>query len=99
MRVSAWHDGGGTYGIRVGRGNRDAFFDPTWSMIEVEMDEDIQCFHLTPGFWNDCPEFRDRGVPLIRDWLRRHRTLPWEKGHPPRAELVPLGGGRFRLVP
>ena len=53
---------------------------------------------LTPGFWRRCPEFRDCGPPVIRDWLQRHRTLDWPRRNPPRFELVPLGGGQFRLV-
>ena len=72
--------------------------DPTWTEIEVEIDGRSHRFALTAGFWNKCPEFRDRGAPVIRDWQRRHRTLDWPKGHPPRFELVPMGGNRFRLV-
>ena len=99
MQASAWKGGGGyTYGIRVGSANRDSFFDKSWTEIEVEIDGQAHRFTLTPGFWNKCPEFRDSGASVIRDWLRQNHTLDWLKGKPPQVELIPLGGNRFRLV-
>jgi hypothetical protein len=98
MQASAWNDGGSTYGIRVGIANRDAHFDRTWTEIEVEVDGQFRRFALTPGFWNKCPEFRDSGGTVIRDWLRQHHTLDWPAREPPRFQLLPLGGNRFRLV-
>ncbi len=47
MRVSAWSNGAGTYGIRVGRSNRDDHFDTSWSQIEVEIDGENHVFELT----------------------------------------------------
>jgi hypothetical protein len=35
MEVSAWWNGSGTYGIRVGVENRRRFFNPLWKEIEV----------------------------------------------------------------
>jgi hypothetical protein len=98
MQVSAWNNGGDIYGIRVGFPNRAEFFDESWTEIEVEIDGQPYYFGLTDGFWNHCPEFRDSRHPAVREWLRRHRTLDWPKGYPPRLELIPLGGNRFRLV-
>jgi hypothetical protein len=99
MWASAWSNGKGTYGIRVGFPNRDEFFDERWAEIEVEIDGVAHRFGLSGGFWHRCPEFRDRGAPIIREWLRRHCALTWPKGSPPRVELIPLGGNRFRLAP
>ncbi|VTS03695.1 Uncharacterized protein OS=Nostoc sp. (strain ATCC 29411 / PCC 7524) GN=Nos7524_2975 PE=4 SV=1 [Gemmata massiliana] len=101
MRASAWRGGStnnSTYGIRVGRPNRDEFFSSNWDKIEVEIDGAFHSFALTGGFWRKCPEFRDRGEPILREWLRRNHTLDWQKGTPPTVELVPLGGNRFRLT-
>jgi hypothetical protein len=99
MRATAWSNGGGTYGIRVGLRNRDRYFDPNWSSVDVEIDDEVYTFSLTAGFWNRCPEFRDRGAPIIRDWLSSHKTLTWPTRKPPSVELVPLSGNRFRLQP
>lgn len=98
MQASAWNNGGNTYGIRVGAANRDAHFERAWTEIEVEIDGQFHRFDLTPNFWTTCPEFRDSGGTVIRDWLRRHHTTDWPSGDPPRFELLPLGGNRFRLV-
>lgn len=98
MWASAWNDGKSTYGIRVGMPNRDKYFDPTWKGIDVEIEGKFHHFALTAGFWNHCPEFRDRGSSVIRDWLKANYTLDWPAGSPPRFELRSLGGNRFRLV-
>lgn len=69
MKASAWRGGSRinpTYGIRVGVPNLHAYFKRDWRSIEVEMDGQWQTFQLTPGFWNQCPEFRDSGSPRIR---------------------------------
>jgi hypothetical protein len=101
MDVSAWFGGrgNGIYGIRVGVPNRARYFQPSWNPIQVEMDGQFHSFNITPGFWKKSPEFRDSGQTKIRDWLRRYRTLDWVKGSPPRMSLIPLGEGKFRLVP
>ncbi len=99
MQASAWHGGGSTYGIRVGKPNRDKYFDRSWKYIQVEIDGEFHEFELTNGFWNKCPEFRDRGTLVIRQWLHRYRSLQWPLGQPPKMKLVPLGNGRFRLEP
>ena len=96
MQVSAWSNGKGTYGLRVGEPNRERFFRDQWDEIYLEIEGEMHRVGLTGGFWEGCPEIRD---PVLREWLRRHRSLQWPRGHPPRAELVPLGGNRFRLLP
>jgi hypothetical protein len=97
MEVSTWF-GSKTYGVRIGAANRDRYFVRTWSEIEVELDGQVHTFSLTNGFWHKCPEFRDRGEPVIKKWLQRNRSLEWPRGHPPRMSLIPLGGNRFRLL-
>src|SRR5262245_37055437 len=98
MQASAWRDGAGHYGIRVGVPNRNQHFHRGWAFIEVEIDGRVCRFALPPAFWGKRPEIHDAEVPDIRDWLERHRCLDWLGGQPPRLELVPLGGNRFRLV-
>jgi hypothetical protein len=98
MNVTTWRSGS-QFGIRVGKVNRDQYFDNTWSHIEVEMDGNVTKFALTPGFWRECPEFRDREHHAIRNWLQQHKTLKWTRGKTPRMSLVPIGSNRFRLEP
>lgn len=99
MLVTAWNNGGDQYGIRVGKKNRDEYFHRDWQAVEVDVDGETFQFALTSGFWRNCPEFRDRGQPIIRNWLEKHKTLDWPKREPPQAQLTPLGDGKFRLLP
>jgi len=85
-------------GIRVGAANRSRYFSPSWSQIVIEMDGQRRYFDLSPGFWNECPEFRDGREGHIKAWLAIHGLLNWPKGRPPRVVLEPLGGRLFRLL-
>jgi hypothetical protein len=97
MDVTTWRSGN-TFGVRVGVANRDKYFDRSWPLIEVEMDGEIHRFGLTAGFWHKCPEFRDKGQPIIRNWLKRHKSVHWARGEPPCMSLIPLKDNHFRLV-
>ena len=76
MEARAWFGGRkrggrdprkGAFGIRVGKANRQQYFDPCWTTIEVEMDGRVEVFQLTSGFWRSCPEFRDSGSLRIQE--------------------------------
>jgi hypothetical protein len=97
--ASAWKGGRSTYAVRVRLQDRQTYFNSNWTIIEVELDGEFHEFSLTPGFWNKCPEFCDRGTRVIREWLQRHHALEWPKNEPPQFELIALGGNRFRLLP
>ena len=77
--------------------NRNLCFNRAWNEIIVEIDGQLHAFAITQGFWNKCPEFRDRGSPVIRNWLQRHHSLEWS-GKSLRFELKPLDGNRFQLL-
>jgi len=95
MQVSAWTNGNGTFGVRIGAANREKFFSPHWKEIHVEIEGETHAIPICGGFWRHCPEVRS---PAIRAWLKQHHTLRWAKGDPPRAELIPVGEARFRLA-
>jgi len=99
VEVSAWHNGAGTYGVRIGKPNREQLFNKSWESIEVDVDGCLCQFQLTSRFWENCPEFRDSGSTIIRDWLNTYHSTNWPRGNPPRFKLIPLGGQRFRLMP
>lgn len=99
MKVTAWHGGTWTYGIRIGKANRKLYFKPVWESVTIEIGGKEHRFALTPGFWRECPEIRDSGEPVLRRWLESHFSVPWPTGNPPHMQLVPAGDRRFRLVP
>ena len=98
VRVGTWGNGK-VFGFFICHASdRDEFFDRGWNQIEVQLDGVAHRFHLTPSFWRKCREFRDRGQPVIREWLRRQCKLDWPKRKPPRLELRWLRGNCFALL-
>lgn len=97
METTAWSNGHGVFGIRVGTKNRERYFSRLDSIITVEIDGNLHEFTLTPGFWKKCPEIRDSGRKAIRNWLERHHTTDWPTGRPPRFSLHYLSRAHFRL--
>lgn len=98
MKVSAWSNGKNHYGIRVGKPNRRQYFDPQWKEAIVTIDGSQHAFSLTKGFWKDCPEFRDKGEPVIRQWLASQNLLKWPPRKPPKFILSHISNNRFELL-
>jgi hypothetical protein len=96
MIVSAWHDGGSSFGLRVQEDNVSLYFRPEWIEVTLHLPGQIRPIRvpLTESFWSSAPELRSPG---IRHFFERHGLVPWEKKRPPHFELEPLGGGSFRL--
>ena len=96
MIVSAWHDGGGGFGLRVQEDNVSLYFRPEWTEVTLHLPGQIRPIRvpLTESFWSSAPELRS---PSIRHFFERHGLIPWEKKRPPHFELEPLGSGSFRL--
>jgi hypothetical protein len=92
MKATGWK--GGVYGVRVGKANARRFFPMTATCIKVKIEGHTHAFALSETFWTTCPEIR--GAP-IGQWLRAQGLAPWQSGHPPRVNLLPLGGNKFRL--
>ena len=92
MKVSTWK--GGTYGVRVGRGNAREFFKQSWTTIQVRINGSFSVFQLSPTFWGTCPEFRGGPLP---DWFRNNGIDKWPRGVPYALELAPLDCDRFEL--
>lgn len=97
MIVSAWSNGQKQFGIRVGAPNRREYFSPHWDKIIVTIHGTPHIFSLTKGFWKDCPEFRDKGQPVIRQWLASQNLLNWPSGKPPKFILKSLESNHFEL--
>ncbi len=96
MIVSAWHDGGGGFGLRILEEHRSLYFRPEWGEVTVHLPDDPfpAKISLTESFWTSAPELRS---PRIKAFFERHDLVPWQKNRPPHFEFEPLGGGAFRL--
>jgi hypothetical protein len=96
MIVSAWHDGGGSYGLRILEANVSLYFRPEWETVAIYLPDETEpvVVPLTPSFWRGSPELRSS---RIKAFFLRNGLIPWEKKQPPNLELVPLGEGVFRV--
>ena len=103
MIVVVWSNGspnyrtGSGYGIRIDQTDRDENFTRGWPSVSIEFEGgDEVDISISRSFWKDCIELRSSSVGK---YLLEHGLAPWEKGHPPRLKLKPVGGRRFMLKP
>ncbi len=96
MIVSGWHDGHGSYGLRVLEADVSLNFRPEWETVTLYLpdERDPTSVPLSASFWESSPEIRSS---RIKAFFVRNQLAPWEKNHPPYLELIPLGEGVFRL--
>ena len=102
MIVTAWNNSsysntGGGYGLTIRPTDRDRYFNRAWHTVTLDLPGESELVTANVkkrGFWNGCRHLIHKEIGI---WLIKHGFGPWEKGSPPRFELTPLGGGRFKL--
>jgi hypothetical protein len=96
MIVSAWHDGGRGFGLRVPEDKVSLYFRPEWDEVTLQLPGEPTpvSIGLSPSFWTTAPELRSS---RIRSFFERNGLIPWPKHRPPHFQLEPLGEGVFRL--
>jgi hypothetical protein len=102
VRVTAWNNGnhnstGAGYGLKVNGRDRDAHFRRDWSevLIELPTGPSIKVSVDKESFWGDaCRELISKEIGI---WFLDAKLAPWPKGNPPKLDLEPLNGNRFRL--
>lgn len=78
MLATGWHNGAAPlnpagYGIKFLARDRDAFFDPEWTFVVVDLESSEPegtksvTLHLTPAFWSACSEIRSPDVGGVND--------------------------------
>ena len=101
MQVTGWNNGspnnitGAGYGVRISLADRDKYFKKNWSkvLIELEGNREVEV-KISQSFWAECHELRSAEIGR---WMIKNHLAPWLKGSPPRIELQPLGGRKFKL--
>jgi hypothetical protein len=90
-----WHKSGAGYGIKVGKNDRDHFFQQAWSEVQIEMPSGVATtVRISKSFWKTCSELRSQDIGL---WMNEVGLAPWKTGTPPALKLEPAGGQVFRL--
>ena len=96
MIGTAWKSGrdGGTFGIRVGRGDAENFFSQNWPSVALDLGDKIVEIKMTGSFRHKCSELRGSA---IKDFFFESGIGPWPKGKPPKMDIIPCGGNRFSV--
>ena len=96
MIVTAFHDGHGTYGLRVLAGRVGLWFRPEWRWVTVHLPDERMpaCLTIGEGFWREAPVLRS---VRLKEFFDRNGLLPWDRNRPPHFELESVGGGVFHL--
>ena len=103
--VSAWnngehHESGAGYGLEISAADRDAYFNPNWQsvILEIQLDDrviDAEVNVMKKFFWDpNCGELIKKEIGR---WIIGQGYARWPRGHPPRIELIPVGGRRFSI--
>jgi len=101
FKVTAWNNGrhhssGAGYGVRISL--RDRYFFVHREAIYLKLTGiGNPKIPISKSFKHSCPELRHKEIGR---WLmENYRPIPWEKGHPPQIDMIPLNGNYFRLRP
>ena len=95
MKITAWTNGKGSYGFKISKADRDAYFEREWGTVKIYFpDGKIADANVDKdSFWNGCRELISSD---IKRWLcENNHLLSWEKGNPPKFEMTPKGNGEF----
>lgn len=71
-------------------------FHPSWKVVSVKLGEKTSFvpITLTDSFWKTCPELRGK---QITRWIIELGLNRWEKEHPHKLNLEPLGDRKFEI--
>jgi hypothetical protein len=103
MLVTAWNNGkhhrsGAGYGVRIREEDREHYFRKDWKAVFIrfenaEFEAKINIDKLS--FWGkSCGELVKKE---IGSWLITNNLAPWDKGEPPKLNLVSIYENHFEL--
>lgn len=98
MRVSAWSNGSGSYGLKIQKRDLE-IFDRNWHTVTVNLFADREkiiavCNIDKDSFWLNCRELISKD---IKHWLEKKNFLTWEKGYPPIFEMKHIHENVFEI--
>jgi hypothetical protein len=103
MIVKAWNNGaysssGAGYGLKITVVDRDRYFHTDWEDVILELEEYPHLVEVNvkkESFWGPvCRELISKDIGV---WMRENGLAPWPKGRPPKLEMQPIGGRRFKI--
>jgi len=103
MQVTAWNNGkhhatGAGYGLKIGKDDRDRFFQKSWGSVLITLPgvgKEVELNINKVSFWNDsCRELISKDIGR---WLIGRNYAPWPLGQPPSFNLHKKQGNHFEL--
>jgi len=102
MIVTGWNNGqpnnntGAGYGLRISKKDRSKYFRKSWNSVKIELEDgEVVTVSLANSFWRNCTELRSSS---IGKWMLEKGFAPWQKGKPPKFELIPIGEMEFKVT-
>ena len=85
------------YGIRFTRKDRDKYLSRPNAFLKFEGQADYIIVNTDkPSLWTGaCRELIKKEIGL---WLKNNGMIPWMKWHPPKLQLEPEGGQKFKVT-
>ena len=96
--VTAWSNGSGSFGLKIGVGDRDKFFKREWKTVFLQFagaQTEIEVNIDKPSFWS--PTCRELIHHEIGRWFEMNGFVPWSRHKPPKLILEPISARHFRL--
>gem|GEM_PF-4772893 len=84
------------YRIAISRSDREVFKGLDY--VTIRIDGIALDYRINRSFWNSCNHVDDTSSNrAIEEWGIKNGLIPWNKGKPPKVNLVPVGYGVFEL--
>lgn len=105
--VAAWHNGrprktGAGYGLKVSATDLDWFFDKSWESVKLRLTAadsgGMVAVNVAKRSFRDgtCRELIGKE---IGQWFLYNKFAPWQKGRPPRFQIIPIRNQEFEIKP
>ena len=97
--VKTWSNGkanektGSGYGLRIGKKNRDKYFSDNLEYSLILDNKRIKV-NITPGFYKECPEIRDKKIGMF---LINNNLHKWKSRSPHLLNMIKLDDKTFGI--
>lgn len=97
--VKTWSNGkanektGSGYGLRIGKKNRDKYFSDNVEYSLIIDNKKIK-INITPGFYKECPEIRDKKIGMF---LIKNKLHKWKSGNTNSLNMIKVDDKTFEI--
>lgn len=99
MIVTAWSNGGKSYGFKISKLDRDKNFNNAWRSIILQLEgfkQEIEVNIDKESFWSD--DCRELIKKEIGQWLKDSGNDKWEGRKPPKFTMQQISDNTFFVI-